>query len=91
MSGFRVNIQVGVGWIILRGVKKSNWAGRKRRIVVMIVALVSIMEKMIVDLALRSATGGLMWWWEGTSTTTTTLPASATSTNTDLRWSQMVA
>ena len=57
MCFFGVNIPVGIDWTIPIRVKKSSWA---RRIIITIVALVSIMAKTIADLALRSATGGLM-------------------------------
>ena len=85
MSGSGVNIPVGIDWIISIKVEKSIWASRRRKIVITIVALVSIMAKTIADLALRSATGGLMWWWEGTYTTATALPAYAMSTTMERR------
>ena len=88
MSGSGVNISVGIDWTIPIRVEKSSWASR---IIIMIVALVSIMAKMIVDQALRSTPGKLMWWWEGTSTTMTALLALAMSTTMERRWSRMVA
>jgi len=65
MSGSRVNIPVGISWPIPIRVEKSSWANQRRRIIIMIVALVSILAKMITDLAVRSATSELRWWWEG--------------------------
>ena len=58
MSGSGVNIPVGIDWTIPIRMEKSSWASR---IIIMIVAFVSIMAKMIADLAMRSATSGLMW------------------------------
>ena len=83
MSGSEVNIPVGIDSSIPIRVEKSSWANR---IIITIVALVSIMATTIANLALRSVTGGLMWWWEGTSMTMTALPASVTSTITERRW-----
>ena len=57
MSGSGVNILVGIDWIILIKVEKSSQASR---IIITIIVLVSIMTKMIADLAL--ANSGLMWW-----------------------------
>ena len=87
MSGSRV-IPVGIDWTIHISVEKNSWANR---IIIMIVALISIMAKMIADLALRSATDRLMWWWEGTSTTITALLALATSSTMKRRWTRVIA
>ena len=59
MNGSEVNIPVGIDCTIPIRVEKSSWASL---IIITIVALVSIMTKMIADLALRPAIGGLMWW-----------------------------
>ena len=91
MSGSRVNIPVGISLTILIRVEKSSWASLKKRIIIKIRLLVSIMAKMITDLALRSDTCGLMWWWEGMSTTTISLPSSAMSATTKISWSRVVA
>jgi len=52
MSGPRVNIPVGIDWTISIRVEESSWASRRRKIIITIVALVSIVAKTIADLAL---------------------------------------
>ena len=61
MSGFRVNIPIGIDWIIPIIVEESSWVSRRRKIIITIVALVSIITKTIANLALRSAISRLMW------------------------------